>query len=110
MPHACPTQEPAACPILLGKRLDTSVEIPSTRVKVAIIGGGPGGLSAAIELSKLPFVDYNLYEKKSTISETGGGISLQPHTWRLLARNDTAHGFASNDYFRTMDEEIEQRR
>lgn len=87
-----------------------SVGESSRRLKVAIIGGGPGGLSAAIELSKLPFVDYNLYEKKPTISETGGGISLQPHTWRLLMRNNTAREFATNDYFRTVDEEIEQRR
>lgn len=80
------------------------------RLKVAIIGGGPGGLSAAIELSNLSFVEYNLYEKKSEISETGGGISLQPHTWRLLEHNGSACEFTNSDYFRAANEEIEQRR
>ncbi|KAF5005897.1 hypothetical protein FDECE_7655, partial [Fusarium decemcellulare] len=28
------------------------------RLRVAIIGGGPGGLGAAIALSKLSFVDW----------------------------------------------------
>lgn len=75
-----------------------------------MVGGGPGGLSAAIELSRLPFVDWNLYEKKSEISETGGGISLQPHTWRLLERNGTARHISEGDFFRHHDGLIEQRR
>ena len=40
------------------------------KIKVAIIGGGPGGLGAAIELGKLPYVDWQLYEKKPRISES----------------------------------------
>ncbi|KAJ1323494.1 salicylate hydroxylase [Microdochium nivale] len=55
-----------------------AVTIPplrSSRLKVAIIGGGPGGLGAAIAFDKLPYVDQSLYEKKLQISETGGGIS-----------------------------------
>ena len=80
------------------------------RLRVAIVGGGPGGLSAAIELTKLPFVDWNLYEKKPAISETGGGISLQPHTWRLLESNGTAENIDDDDYFRPVDGQIEQRR
>ncbi|CAM1502181.1 Fc.00g041650.m01.CDS01 [Cosmosporella sp. VM-42] len=69
-------------------------------LKVAIIGGGPGGLGAAIELGKLPFVDWTLYEKKSEISETGGGISLQRHTWRLLELNGAAKNIKRGDFFR----------
>lgn len=80
------------------------------RVKVAIIGGGPGGLGAAIELSRLPFVDWNLYEKKPQISETGGGISLQPHTWRLLDLNKITQHINDHDYFRHPKGQIEQRR
>ena len=79
-------------------------------MKVAIIGGGPGGLGAAIELSRLSFVDCELYEKKPTISETGGGISLQPHTWKLLELNDTARFICDDDFFRHEDGLIEQRR
>ena len=72
-------------------------------LKVAIIGGGPGGLGAAIELAKLPFVDWTLYEKKHEISETGGGISLQRHTWRLLELNGAAKNIPPGDFFRAAD-------
>jgi salicylate hydroxylase len=83
---------------------------PEKRVKVAIIGGGPGGLGAAIELSRLQFVDWELYEKKPAISETGGGISLQPHTLKLLELNDTVRYIPEEDYFRHEDGLVEQRR
>ncbi|KAK7409393.1 hypothetical protein QQX98_008455 [Neonectria punicea] len=70
-------------------------------LKVAIIGGGPGGLGAAIALGKLPFVDWTLYEKKPEISETGGGISLQQHTWRMLEWNGAAKNIKPQDFFRS---------
>ncbi|KAK1716186.1 uncharacterized protein BDZ83DRAFT_587412 [Colletotrichum acutatum] len=72
-------------------------------LKVAIIGGGPGGLGAAIEFGKLNYVDWSLYEKKSRISETGGGISLQRHTWRLLELNGAAKNIDPLDFFRSPD-------
>ncbi|EXF73554.1 hypothetical protein CFIO01_02846 [Colletotrichum fioriniae PJ7] len=72
-------------------------------LKVAIIGGGPGGLGAAIEFGKLNYVDWSLYEKKSQISETGGGISLQRHTWRLLELNEAAKNIDPSDFFRSPD-------
>ncbi|GKT47706.1 2-heptyl-3-hydroxy-4(1H)-quinolone synthase [Colletotrichum spaethianum] len=72
-------------------------------LKVAIIGGGPGGLGAAIEFAKLHYVDWTLYEKKPQISETGGGISLQQHTWRLLELNGAAKNIDPNDFFRSPD-------
>ncbi|KAH7316880.1 hypothetical protein B0I35DRAFT_451702 [Stachybotrys elegans] len=80
------------------------------RIKVAIIGGGPGGLGAAIELGKLPFVDWNLYEKKPQISETGGGISLQEHTWRMLEYNGTAENINAKDFYRPADGQSGQTR
>jgi len=79
-------------------------------IKVAIIGGGPGGLGVALELARLPFVDWKLYEKKPKISETGGGIALQPHTWRLLEHNGTAQNIGAQDMFRAVDGQREQRR
>ena len=79
----------------------TAEEIqPQQPLKVAIIGGGPGGLGAAIEFDKLSFVDWTLYEKKPEISETGGGISLQRHTWRMLELNGAAKNIQPNDFFR----------
>ncbi|KAH6956557.1 hypothetical protein HG530_002016 [Fusarium avenaceum] len=72
-------------------------------IRVAIIGGGPGGLGAAIALARLPFVDWTLYEKKPEISETGGGISLQPHTWKMLEYYGAAKNIKPEDLFRSSD-------
>ncbi|KFA80163.1 hypothetical protein S40288_08424 [Stachybotrys chartarum IBT 40288] len=80
------------------------------RLKIAIIGGGPAGLGAAIELAKLPFTDWKLYEKRPQLSEIGGGFSLQPQTWRLLERNGVARSLSADDYFRSADGHVEQRR
>ncbi|KAK3186300.1 hypothetical protein K4F52_004838 [Lecanicillium sp. MT-2017a] len=80
------------------------------RLKVAIIGGGPGGLGAAIELAKLPFIEWDLYEKRSAFNEIGGGLTLQPQTWRLLEDNGAANNINANDYYRCAEGQIEQRR
>ncbi|KAK4219872.1 hypothetical protein QBC37DRAFT_72796 [Rhypophila decipiens] len=79
------------------------------QLKVAVIGGGPGGLAGAIELAKLPFVDWKLYEKKAEISETGGGLTIQPQTWKLLERNGAAEHILESDFYRSSDGLIEQR-
>jgi hypothetical protein len=80
------------------------------RLQVAIIGGGPAGLGLAIELASLPFVDWHLYEKKPMISETGGGISLQPTTLRLLENNGAAKYITATDIYRSSEGKLEQRR
>ncbi|CAG9990486.1 unnamed protein product [Clonostachys byssicola] len=76
---------------------------PQTTIKVAIIGGGPAGLGAAIALSRLPFVDWKLYEKKPEISEIGNGLTLQPITWRVLEHFGASHHIKSDDIFRPID-------
>ena len=73
----------------------------SGAIRAAIIGGGPGGLGAAIALAKLPFVDWTLYEQKPEISETGGGISLQLHAEKMLEWNSAAKNIKPNDLFRS---------
>ncbi|CAH0043788.1 unnamed protein product [Clonostachys solani] len=80
------------------------------RLQVAIIGGGPAGLGLAIELANLPFVDWDLYEKKPMISETGGGISLQPTALRLLENNGAAEYITPTDIYRSSEGKLEQRR
>lgn len=82
----------------------------TNRIKVAVIGGGPAGLYAAVNLAKLPFIDLDLYEKRCEFSESGGGISLQPHTWRLLEHSGVAEHLSPSDYFRCPRGRIEQRR
>ncbi|KAF4987609.1 hypothetical protein FDECE_15363 [Fusarium decemcellulare] len=72
-------------------------------IKVAIIGGGPAGLAAAIELARLPFVNWSLYEQKPTISEIGTGITLQRNTWRLLEQLGASKHLGPDDFFRPVD-------
>ncbi|EXJ92622.1 hypothetical protein A1O3_01174 [Capronia epimyces CBS 606.96] len=61
-------------------------------LKVAIVGGGPGGLAAAIALSELPYVSVTLYEKNPEPREAGAGISLSTNAWRILDLLGAADG------------------
>ncbi len=59
---------------------------------VAIIGGGPAGLAAAISLSKLPFLSTTLYERNPEPREVGAGISLSYNAWKVLDLLGAADG------------------
>ncbi|KAM0342025.1 hypothetical protein ACHAPU_009753 [Fusarium lateritium] len=72
-------------------------------LKVAIIGGGPAGLAAAIELARLPIVDWHLYENKPDISEIGTEITSQRSTWRLLEKLGASKHLRATDFFRPLD-------
>ncbi|CVL08011.1 uncharacterized protein FMAN_09662 [Fusarium mangiferae] len=72
-------------------------------IKVAIVGGGPAGLAAAIEFARLPFIDWHLYEQKPAISEIGTGITLQRSTWVLLEKLGASKHLRPNDFFRPSD-------
>ena len=54
-------------------------------MKIAIIGGGIGGLSAALHLLKAG-LDVNVYEQSPRIGEIGAGIQISPNASRLLIR------------------------
>ncbi len=53
-------------------------------LKVAIVGGGPGGLSSAIALSKLENVDVSIYEQARELREIGAGIQIGFNCWKVL--------------------------
>lgn len=59
-------------------------------LRIAIIGGGPAGLGAAIALSSLSFasqtvkVDVTLYEQTRELREVGAGINIGFNCWRVL--------------------------
>lgn len=53
-------------------------------LKVAIIGGGPGGLATAIALSKVPHIEVTLYEQANVLREVGAGINIGTNTWNVL--------------------------
>src|SRR5260370_12072772 len=54
-------------------------------MKIAIIGGGIGGLSAALDLLKAG-LDVHVYEQSPRIGEIGAGIQISPNASRLLIR------------------------
>jgi salicylate hydroxylase len=54
-------------------------------LRVAVIGGGIGGLSAALHLLKAG-LDVQVYEQAPRIGEIGAGIQISPNASRLLIR------------------------
>lgn len=56
----------------------------NSKIRVAIIGGGPGGLGAAIALSSLPSIEVSLFERAAELKEIGAGIRIGPNCWRVL--------------------------
>lgn len=56
----------------------------SSTLRVAIIGGGPAGLGAAIALSALPNIQASLFEQAKELREIGAGIRIGYNCWRVL--------------------------
>src|SRR5262245_20538013 len=54
-------------------------------MRIAVIGGGIGGLSAALHLLRTGF-DVHVYEQSPRIGEIGAGIQISPNASRLLIR------------------------
>jgi salicylate hydroxylase len=64
-------------------------------LRVAIIGGGIGGLSAALALLR-EGLDVHVYEQAARFGEIGAGIQISPNASRLLYRYGLAE--AMNHY------------
>jgi salicylate hydroxylase len=54
-------------------------------LKIAVIGGGIGGLAAALSLRQAGF-EVNVYEQASRLTQIGGGINMGPNAVRILRR------------------------
>jgi salicylate hydroxylase len=54
-------------------------------VRVAIVGGGIGGLSAALAL-RAAGAEVTVYERAAEIGEVGAGVGLYPNSMRILHR------------------------
>ena len=59
-------------------------------LSIAIIGGGIGGLTAALSLLRAG-LDVHVYERAKKLSEVGAGIQVSPNASRIL------HGFGLAD-------------
>ena len=53
-------------------------------LRIAIIGGGPGGLGSAIALSSLDNVEVTIYEQAKELREIGAGIRIGFNCWTVL--------------------------
>jgi salicylate hydroxylase len=62
-------------------------------LSVAVIGGGIGGLAAALSLLKAGF-DVRVYEQADKLGEVGAGIQISPNASRLLHRLGLADALA----------------
>src|SRR5688572_26001925 len=57
--------------------------MPGAPLQVAVIGGGIGGLSAALSLRQAGFA-VDVYEQAPALTEIGGGINMAPNAIRIL--------------------------
>ncbi|NYE18277.1 FAD-dependent monooxygenase [Microbacterium immunditiarum] len=58
----------------------------SRALRVAVVGGGIGGLSAAIALSRIAGVEVTVFEQASQLGEVGAGVGMAPNGMRMLER------------------------
>ena len=59
-------------------------------ISIAIIGGGIGGLTAALSLLRAGF-DVHVYEQSRALREVGAGINVTPNATRVI------HGLGLGD-------------
>lgn len=78
-------------------------EIPQLETEVLVIGGGPAGINAAIELGRIG-VDVLLVDDKK---ELGGKLTLQTHTF-FGSREDCYAGVRGIKIAEILEEELEK--
>jgi len=63
-------------------------------ISVAIVGGGIGGLSAALSLLRVG-IDAHVYEQAKVLAEVGAGVQISPNASRILHRAGLADALTS---------------
>ncbi|EGO26930.1 hypothetical protein SERLADRAFT_414770 [Serpula lacrymans var. lacrymans S7.9] len=58
--------------------------MPNHKFRVAICGGGIGGLTLAVALAKHHDIDVVIYEAAKRLTEIGAGVGLWPRAWKIL--------------------------
>lgn len=66
--------------------------MPTHAKRIAIVGGGLGGLTAAIALRQTGF-DVTVFEQTHALGEVGAGVQLSPNATRIFARLGLAAAF-----------------
>ncbi|CAL1707173.1 unnamed protein product [Somion occarium] len=58
--------------------------MPTAKLRVAICGGGIGGLALAVALSKYSDIQVDVYEAAGQFKEIGAGVMMWERTWKIL--------------------------
>ncbi|KAJ7446283.1 FAD/NAD-P-binding domain-containing protein [Mycena galericulata] len=66
----------------------------TAKFRVAICGGGIGGLCLAVPLSKHAHIQVDVYEGAGRFKEIGAGLMIWQRTWRILELLGLAADFA----------------
>jgi salicylate hydroxylase len=64
-------------------------------MRVAIVGGGLGGLTTALALARAGVDDVSVFERQAALEEIGAGIQVAPNAVRLLQRLGIGQALAS---------------
>lgn len=54
------------------------------QLRIAISGGGPAGLAAAIALLEKPGLEVTIYEQATELREIGAGLRVGYNSWKVL--------------------------
>ncbi|KAM5533711.1 hypothetical protein V8D89_012584 [Ganoderma adspersum] len=66
----------------------------ATKLRVAICGGGIGGLTLAVALSRFPDIQVDVYEAAGQFREIGAGVMIWARTWEILSLLGMAEAFS----------------
>ncbi|KAJ3930802.1 MAG: FAD/NAD-P-binding domain-containing protein [Lentinula lateritia] len=69
--------------------------------RIAIVGAGIGGLSAALSLRRLPNVDVQVFEQTHVLREVGASIALGPNGLRGLEEMGALNAISDEIAFRS---------
>ena len=64
-------------------------------MKIAIVGGGIGGMTLALSLHDAGITDVDVYESTPAVQELGVGINVLPHAVRELTELGLLDGLSS---------------
>src|SRR3974390_3674698 len=65
----------------------------SDRISIVVIGGGIGGLTAALCLRQIG-IDVHVYEQARALREVGAGINVSPNATRIIHALGLGEGLA----------------
>jgi salicylate hydroxylase len=75
----------ATCGLPASNRPRIAQQMRSSALRIAVIGGGIGGLTAALSLRQAGF-EVEVYEQAPELTQIGGGINMGPNAARVLRR------------------------